>query len=130
MRFALVGCLFALSGALPAQVVHLDVVVRDGRARILRNLEPADFAVRENGADGTIRSVQAADPKQRRLVSLLFDHLSGEPARMARDAAFELLNAAGKANAWFGVFEADQTLRVRQSFTSDVKAVRKAIDSM
>src|SRR5947207_10802672 len=115
MCVAIVGGLLVVCGALAAQVRHLDVVVRDGHSRIVRDLEPADFAVQENGAVAAIRSVRAADPKQRHIVSLLFDRLSGEPARLAREAAFELLNASGKANIWFGVFEADQTMRARQS---------------
>jgi VWFA-related protein len=128
MRITITACLLVLSGILPAQIMHLDVVVRDGHSRILHNLEPADFAVRENDSDATIRGIKAADPKQKHFVSLLFDRLSGEPARLAREAAFELLNASAKSNVQFGIFEAGQTMRVRQSFTGDGKALRKAVD--
>src|SRR5436190_19828524 len=128
MRFAIAGWLLVFCGISTAQVMHLNVVVRDGRSRIVRNLEPADFTVRENGADAIVRGVQPADPKQKYFVSLLFDPLSGEPAHLAREAAFELLNASAKSNVWFGVFEADQTLRVRRSFTADGKAVLKAVE--
>jgi VWFA-related protein len=108
--------------------MHLNVVVRDGRAHILHNLEPSDFSVVENGAGGTIRSVQPADPKQKHLVALLFDPLSGEPGRLAREGAIELLNASAKVKASFGVFVADASMWAPQPFTQDLKAVRKAVD--
>jgi VWFA-related protein len=127
MRFAIISYMLFASGAASAQV-HLDVVVRDAHSRIARNLEPADFGVQENGADGSIRAVTPADPKQKHLVSLLFDHLSGEPARLAREAALEMVSAGAKASACFGVFEAEPAMRARQSFTADAKAVRKAIE--
>jgi VWFA-related protein len=122
-----IGAFLLLGVGLSAQV-HLDVVVRDSHSRIVRNLEAADFSVRENGAEAAIRTVQPADPKQKHLVSLLFDHLGGEPARLAREAAMELLNAAAKSNVAFGVFESDPALRARQPFTADAKAVRRAIE--
>ncbi len=48
MRSAISGWLL-WAVALPAQVTHVDVVVRDGHSRIVRDLETVDFAVRENG---------------------------------------------------------------------------------
>src|SRR5581483_6651980 len=48
--------------------------------------------------------------------------------RLAREAALELVSAESKANAQFGVFEADPTFRARLPFTTDTKAVRRAIE--
>ena len=131
MRSVIIGCLL-LGGFARTEgadeVRHLDVVVRDGRSRIVSNLETPDFSITENGRAATVRGVKMADPKQTHLLSLLFDNLSGEPARLARDAAFELVNAAAKSNVRIAVFEADPSMTVRQPFTADWKSVRSAID--
>ena len=100
MRPVIIGCLLLAGFARTEgaeEVRHLDVVVRDGRSRIVSNLETPDFSITENGRGAAVRTVKMADPKQTHLLSLLFDNLSGEPARLARDAAFELVNAASKS---------------------------------
>src|ERR1041385_1234210 len=104
--FAVTGCLIMTSAAsaapqLPppqqpsiqvgAEEVVLDVVVRDKKGKLLRELGPADFEVSDNGAKQTIRSVRlvegkeavaksgttALDPlRQIRLVTLVFERLS------------------------------------------------------
>src|SRR2546423_249410 len=109
--------------------VILDVVVRDKKGKQVRELGPADFEVLDNGAKQTIRSVrlvegreaiskgaaagatapQALDPlHQIRLVTLVFERLSPESRRFARDAALNLLKSAQAKNVYYAVMTIDQ----------------------
>src|SRR4051794_25253643 len=79
-----------------AEEVILDVVVRDKKGKLVRELGPADFEVYDNGTQMPIRSVRliegkeaiaktgttALDPlRQIRLVTLVFERLSPEGRR-------------------------------------------------
>src|SRR3954453_15438771 len=82
----------------PAQPAEpsLNVTVRDSRGHVIRGLEAPDFAVTEDGAPATVRGVRFVESgKDPVHITVLFDHMAGEPARLSRDAALELLNAAG-----------------------------------
>ena len=78
-----------------AEEVVLDVVVRDKKGKLVRELGPADFEVSDNGAKQTIRSVRLVEGKeaiaktgttpldplrQIRLVTLVFERLDPEEA--------------------------------------------------
>src|SRR4051794_17979262 len=72
---------------------HLNVVVRDNRGRLVRDLEPADFTVTEEGAAAAVRAARLVDATKEPVhLTLLFDRMRGEPARLAKEAALEVLS--------------------------------------
>lgn len=130
-----------------AQEVLLDLIVRDKKGRAVRDLEPGQIEVYDEGAlqkisgfrlvTGTDFSGEvspAAAPKtydplrQLRLVSLVFESLDNESRRMARQAALEFLKNPLEQNVYMGVFMIDQRLYVLQHFTNDRVMLRKAIE--
>lgn len=126
-----------------AEEVILDVVVRDKKGKLLRELGAADFEVFDNGEKMPIRSVRlvegkeaigktgttALDPmRQIRLVTLVFERLSPEARRFARQAAQDLLRAQPPANFFYAVMTIDQKLSVLQQFTAETQLLRKAVD--
>ena len=60
-------------------------------------------------------------------LTLLFDRMAGEPARLSRDAALDLLSTAG-ANVEVSVWLVDQKLVSLQAPTTDRRALKPAID--
>jgi VWFA-related protein len=126
-----------------ADEVILDVVVRDKKGKLLRELGPADFEVYDNGVKMPIRSVRLVEGKeattkagttpldplrQIRLVTLVFERLSPEGRRFARQAAQDLLRAQPPQNVFYAVMAIDQRLSVLQQFTADTGLLRKAVD--
>src|SRR3954470_11521199 len=156
--FAVAGCLMlaSLASAAPqlpppqqpsiqvgAEEVVLDVVVRDKKGKLVRELGPSDFEVSDNGAKQTIRSVRLVEGKeaiaktgttpldplrQIRLVTLVFERLSPEGRRFARQAAQDLLRASPPQNVFYAVMTIDPRLSVLQQFTADTQLLRKAAD--
>jgi VWFA-related protein len=123
--------------------VVLDVVVRDKKGKLLRELGPADFEVYDDGVKQPIRSVRLVEGKeavgktgstpldplrQIRLVTLAFERLGPDGRRFARQAAQDLLRAAPPANVYYAVMAIDQKLSVLQQFTADTQLLRKAVD--
>lgn len=126
-----------------AEEVVLDVVVRDKKGKLLRDLGPSDFEVSDNGARMAIRSVRFVEGKeattktgavpldplrQIRLVTLVFERLSPDGRRFARQAAQDLLRAQPPQNVFYAVMTIDQQLSVLQQFTADTQLLRKAVD--
>src|SRR5437763_641776 len=126
-----------------AEEVVLDVVVRDKKGKLVRELGPGDFEVSDNGAKQTIRSVRLVEGKeaiaktgttpldplrQIRLVTLVFERLSPDGRRFAKQAAQDLLRASPPQNVFYAVMTIDQRLSVLQQFTADPQLLRKAAD--
>ncbi len=114
------------AGAPPAQ--RLKAVVRDARNRIVRNLEARDFLVSEDGAAAPVLSAKLIDAGNGGPVrlTLIFDRMRGEPARLSREAAETTLSLAA-TDVRFSVWEIDRKLLLLQSSTLDRKAVRAAV---
>jgi hypothetical protein len=105
----------------------LNVTVRDNRGRIVRGLEAPDFFVSEDGTDANVRSAHFVEGgKEAVHLTLLFDRMRGEPARLSRAAAMDLLGAAG-SNLEFAVWLVDQKLTALLPDTNDRKAVKLAV---
>ncbi len=131
-------------------VVMLDVVVRDKKGRLVRDLGPEEIQVFEDGVRQEItavhfvetgrESVAAAapagapaapaspEPKQINLVTLLFDQLGTEARIIARKAALDFLDADHRSGLWISVFTIDRRMRLLQQFTTDREQVRAAVD--
>jgi len=133
------------------QEVLLDVVVRDKKGRLVKDLSASDFEVSDDGAGQQLRSFRlvtgpdAAPPstepvksgvpaaatvdplRQVRLVTLAFDRLGPDGRNNIRQAVTELLKAEMGPNVFFAVFSIDQRLSVLQQYTADKELVRKAV---
>jgi VWFA-related protein len=108
----------------------VDVVARDRRGRILRTLDTSDFNIADGAAKLNVVAAKLAssDVATPRLVSLIFQKMSGESADISRQAAITLV-AAARGNVNFAVFLIDAKLSVLQPFTTNSKAVRAAIET-
>lgn len=144
----------AASGATPvfgsgAQAVVLDVVARDKKGRVVRDLRPEELEVKEEGEAKAIVSFRFVDrtpapasvaagapapapaPESIRnptLVTLLFDALDEEGRIFARRAALELLQTQDRPDLVFSVFYLGNRLQLLQQFTTDRAAAAAAVD--
>jgi|GEM_PF-1642849 len=112
------------------RIVRLDVVVRDGHGRIVRDLDARTFSLEENGASVPVRDVRfAAAAQNDARVALVFDQMGSATAAAMRAAAEEVLAGGVGANTRFAVFEIRENLRVLQDYTADRKALEAAIEA-
>jgi VWFA-related protein len=142
-----------------ADVVLLDMVVRDKRGQPVLDLRQDEIQVSEDGSRCEVLSVRlvqagavkiaspppkspgatpppAADgiapeiattPARSSLVVLVFDQLSPEDARRARDAASEFAAKAFPPDTWFAVAKVGRGVRLLQTFTSNPADLPNAI---
>lgn len=124
--------------------VVVDLIVRDRRGRLVKDLKPEEIEILEDGAPQELRSLRliegpqavlenqqrvTLDPlRQLRLVSLVFERLGPEAMRLSRDAANHLVSKETDPNVYFAVFRVDPALRVLQGFTRDKGLLKKAIE--
>lgn len=126
--------------------ILLDLIVRDKRGRLVRDLNPADIVISDGGKQypaTSLRLMSVASPgaesdapknksakdafRQLRLVTFLFEPLPRESARLAKETATELIARAGGTNVFFNVVFARERLKILQPFTTDRTALGKAI---
>ncbi len=137
-----------------SQEVLLDVVVRDKKGRLVKDVTAKDFEVTDDGVPQTIRSFRlvtapeavsgtavpgsttpagekvpaSLDPlRQVRIVTLVFDRLGTDARNNARIAVNDLLKSESGSNLFFGVFSIDQRLSILQQYTADKDSIRKAV---
>ncbi|HEY6554963.1 MAG TPA: VWA domain-containing protein, partial [Vicinamibacteria bacterium] len=131
-------------------VVLLDVVVRDKKGRLVRDLRPEEVQVFEDGAKQEVtgfRFVETGrelapvapgaataalarpEAKQISLVTLLFDQLGPEARVIARKAAYDFLDSDHRPDLWISVFLINRRMQLVQQFTQDRQEVRLAVDS-
>lgn len=127
-----------------SEEVMLDVVVRDKKGRIVRDLKSEDITVTDNGERRSIKSFRLVeggesvsssgaraqlDPmRQIRLITLIFQGLSPDGRRLAKDASMSLIKSELPQNVYVAVMAIDHKLEAIQSFTNDRELLRKAID--
>jgi VWFA-related protein len=137
-----------------AQEVLLDLVVRDNKERLVRNLKPGEIEVYEDGVRREIRSFRfvsgrsapqesaretapaaGAQPMQVidlqpevNLVSLVYTMIKPADRMFARQAGMEFLRSELPTNTYVAVFSLDHRLNVLQHFTRDRDLLRKAVD--
>jgi VWFA-related protein len=130
--------------------VLLDLVVRDKKGKLVRDLKPGEVEIYDDGtrqniagfrltssprvesltgpAQGT-NAPKTLDPLRTvRLVSLLFEGLDNDARRLARQAALEFLKTELEQNVYVAVFTIHERLYILQQFTNDRDLLRKAID--
>lgn len=143
-----------------AEVV-LDVLVKDKKGRVVKDLNAADFEVFEDGAKQQIESFRlvtragsnnpepekkevaptASEPAGKAInlaagesdvgisaIALVFDRLSQDARKRARDAAMNYAGEESRPNDFIGVFNIDLSLKVLQNYTTDNRLIREAID--
>jgi len=134
-----------------AEVVMLDLVVRDKKGRTVRDLRPGELQVFEDGvrqepsgfryvdtraAGVTLeetpeRPLAAAKPtdesRHLNLVTLVFDHLGPNGRHIARKAALDFLDLANRPDVFVSVFQVSESLKLVQQFTIDRDLVREGI---
>jgi VWFA-related protein len=131
--------------------VLLDMVVRDKKGRLVKDLAAPDVEVYEDGVQQKLESFrlisrateaesakakaagdQAAQPVVPEAgfsaVALVFDNLNPDYRRYACQAAKAYVNENIKSKDYVGVFALGLSLAPVQSFTRDMEATKKAID--
>ena len=125
--------------------VLVDLVARDKKGNLVRNLEPGDVEITDDGAPVKIKGLryvtggmathvpggqQAQPPQLMRVVSLVFENVGNESARLAREAAEEMLKTNPESDIYFAVFRISGRLRLVQPWTTDRAVVNRAVDAL
>ena len=126
-----------------AEEVVLDLIVRDKKGRPVRDLRADEIEIIDGDHPATIKSLRLTeieqatqeskrlDPlRQIRLVTLLFDSLTIEPARQARLAGHELVKAGAGPNVYFAIFRMAGRLQALQEFSNDGPKLHETIDKL
>jgi VWFA-related protein len=132
--------------------VLLDMVVRDKKGRLVKDLAASDVEVYEDGVQQKLesfrlitRATEAESAKAKdaagdqdaqpvvpeagfSAVALVFDNLNPDNRRYACQAARAYVNENIKSKDYVGVFALGLSLAPVQSFTRDMEATKKAID--
>jgi VWFA-related protein len=124
--------------------VILDVVVRDKKGRLVKDLKQSDFTVIDNGEGRPIKSFRIVegtdaisssgartqlDPlRQLRLITLVFQGGGQDAKKLSRDAALELIKGELAQNVYISVMAIDHRLQAIQPFTNDRELIRKGIN--
>ena len=123
--------------------VVLDVVVRDKKGRLVKDLKQSDFTVMDNGEARPVKSFRVVegtaavsssgartqlDPlRQLRLITLVFQGGDINQKRLSKDAAMELIKTDLAQNVYISVMAIDHRLQAIQPFTNDRELLKKAI---
>jgi VWFA-related protein len=114
--------------------VLVDLVIRDKRGKLPRELAASSLTVLENGVPQTITSFRLVTPSTAdaktaplRLVSIVFDALSLDARRIARNAALDFLRADYGPNAYYAVFIAGSRLQPVLPYTHDLERIKAAL---
>jgi VWFA-related protein len=136
------------------QEVVLDVVVRDARGRVVKNLKPGDLQVFEDGTPQEVRSfklVQGHDVvvgkanagpgaapsaavtpspmKAINLICIVFANLDPYTKKYAVDATREFLKNQLEPNTWISVFNLQSDLKPLLAFTTNRNEVMAAANN-
>src|SRR5258706_15593432 len=137
------------------EVVVLDLVVRDKKGHTLRDLRPEEVQVFEDGvkqgpsgfrfldtraagvaveesleakSDGSRMAAGApGEGRHLNLVTLVFDQLGPDGRQIARKAALDFLELAGRPDIYVSVFQVSESLKLIQQFTTSRALVRDGV---
>ena len=134
--------------------VRLDIVVKDKKGRLVKDLSANDFEIAEDGVAQQIQSFRfinregpedsgeanpnapksgaaaGSEPRISRtpgVTALVFDRLSPEARSLARRAGLSYADEGMSAGDFTGVFRIDQSLVTEQSFTDNAALVKEAV---
>jgi VWFA-related protein len=133
--------------------VVLDLVVRDQKGRLVKNLTPADVDIYEDGVRQKIKSLKlvsgeeapaqpAGEPlsdapgrpmpmplRDLNLVCIVFHGLDAHTKKWAVDAAQEYIKTQLRPGAWVGVFNLDAKLTPLYPFSTNRAELLRAADN-
>jgi VWFA-related protein len=133
-----------------ANEVALDLVVRDKKGRLIKNLKPGDVQIYEDGVRQDIRSFRLvggdeASPsavapagtdgelralpiplRSVNLVCIVFHNLDSSTRKWAVAAAQEFINTQLRRGTWVGVFNLDSRLTPLHQFTTNREELLRA----
>jgi VWFA-related protein len=115
----------------------VDLIVRDRHGRPVRDLEPVELHIAEDGAPVTLKKLQLRKLEQSqdatptatniRFVSLVIDELSDSSDQLARDVLSQIWKQLSARNVYFSVWRVRDRVELLQSFTRDEAALRRAV---
>ena len=110
-----------------ADDVSIDLVVRDKHKRPVLNLTQADIAVMDAGTPAQLSGLHlvTAQSGEEATIAMLFDHMTAESAKVAKDIAVKLVLMAPQQCS-FAVLGLDRGLRLFQTFTRDHAEIEAA----
>ncbi|HTP86490.1 MAG TPA: VWA domain-containing protein [Bryobacteraceae bacterium] len=122
--------------------VSLDLVVRDAKGKVVRNLKPDDVQILENGVEQKIQDLhfvegrdttstppagsRVAPLRTSNLVCVVLHNVDLHTRRFANEAVEEFVSKPLPPGTWVGVFNLAGGLSVLQQFTTDPKVVLAA----
>ena len=140
-----------------ANEVALDLVVRDKRGRLVKNLKPGDLEIYEDGVRQEIRSLRLVsgepppvqpqpdwqEPGESRaganhpafplpslnLMCIVFHNLDPSTRKWAVDAAQDFIKTQLRPGTWVGVFNLDSRFTPLQAFTMNRNELLRAAAS-
>jgi VWFA-related protein len=121
----------------PSNEVHanpnellIELVARDKKNKPVTNLSSADIRVSDAGNPVQLADLHLVTPESgsASTIALLFDHMSPESAKIARDIAMKLMAMAPDRSA-IAVLGVDQGLRLLENFTQDRIATGNAVNA-
>lgn len=74
----------------------------------------------DSGSGETTSSVSA--------IALVFDRMSGEGKKRARDAAMKYLGDESRPDDYIGVFNIDLSMRILQNYSTDLDLIKQAVE--
>ena len=115
-----------------AQSVLVDVLVTDKKGAYVPNLTAKDFQVFEDGKEQTVDGIfteKGAASAPRHSVLLLFDNssMTAREQVTARQAAMRIIDQVAAGDPSIAVLDFSGSLRVTQTFTSDVTRAKQAV---
>lgn len=139
---------------LRANEVLLDVVVRDKKGKVVKDLKRSDFEIYEDNEKQDIssftlvsrESTAVAETKKDvtsttpattserepfgniNLIAMVFDHLSPDARNLARKAATTFVDENIQRDDLATVCVIDRSLNVIQQYTSDIELLKQAVD--
>jgi len=110
--------------------VSLDLVVHDRRHKPVVDLKPGDIAVSDNDSPVTLNGLHlvTGESNTGHLITLVFDRLGGTSAKNAQNIANTILKLVPKNGFSFAVLDLGGRLRLIQGFSTDRKAILKAVE--
>ncbi|MFC5862748.1 VWA domain-containing protein [Acidicapsa dinghuensis] len=124
-----------------ADAVQLSLIAHDKRGEPVLDLKPDELTITEDGVPVKLDNLRLVDQHKdaKQLVSFVFDpfppekdaHSQKSSSRIAtaRDAALKILTLLTESGCDFSVLSIDSRLHLQQSFTSDLNAVKAAIEA-
>lgn len=134
-----------------ADAVKLDIAVRDRHNKPVLDLKPQELSIVDNGARVPVNDLRLINGKGQAdpFITLFFErpgmtggrkgsdeymfgrspNAARETSRQLRDAATKFLRAFPGSGVEFGVVDAWGRLQIQQGYTSDRKALTKAINA-